>query len=339
MNEAADAAEVREYLAIIRRNIELEARLVDDLLDVTRITQGKLRIHSTPTDLHAILHDALTMINPALRDKQITPVLNLAKEKLMIRGDAARLTQVFSNLIGNAAKFSHPGSQVTIRSSQSADKLRVEIEDTGIGIVPELLPQIFDPFRQGQVGTTRRFGGLGLGLSVAKGLVEAHGGTISVRSAGHKQGATFTVELPVIAAGSVQENSPASPSPGPVTPAHSLRVLLVEDHDDTRHVLHRLMTRWNHSVTVASTLAAARKALEEKTFDLLLSDIGLPDGSGFEVIAAERSDIPAIAMSGYGMEADIARVHAAGFTEHIVKPVTAEVLRKMLNHFSTRPEP
>jgi CheY-like chemotaxis protein len=280
------------------------------------------------------------MIKPALQEKQITPVLDLARERLMIRGDAARLTQVFSNLFGNAAKFSPPGGQVTIRTLQSADKMRVEIEDNGIGIAPELLPHIFEPFRQGQAGTTRRFGGLGLGLSVAKGLVEAHGGTISVRSAGHKQGATFIVELPVIAAGSIPENAAAPPSLSPDAPARSLRVLLVEDHDDTRHVLHRLMTRWSHSVTVASTLAEARKAIAERTFDLLLSDIGLPDGSGYDVIAAlrEHSDIPAIAMSGYGMEADIARVHAAGFTEHIVKPVTAEALRKMLHRFSTRPE-
>lgn len=340
MNEEAGAEEIREYLAIIRRNIELEARLVDDLLDVTRITQGKLRIHSTPADLHTILRDALAMVNPALREKQITPVLDLDEDQPLIRGDAARLTQVFSNLFGNAAKFTPTGGKVTIRSTLTAEKVRVEIEDTGIGITPELLPQVFDPFRQGHVGTTRRFGGLGLGLSVAKGLVEAHGGTISVCSAGHKQGSTFTVELPVIAAGSVPVEAPAPSGTGAASPARSLRVLLVEDHDDTRHVLYRLLTRWNHTVTAASTLAEARQALKEETFDLLLSDIGLPDGSGFEVIAAlrERSGIPAVAMSGYGMEADVARVRAAGFAEHIVKPVTAEALSKMLARFSARSE-
>ena len=338
MNEAAEPAEVRESLAIIRRNIELEARLVDDLLDVTRITQSKLRIHSTPADLHTILRDALAMVNPALREKQITPHLDLAPGQPLIRGDAARLTQVFSNLFGNAAKFTPTGGRVTIRSTLTEEKVRVEIEDTGIGIAPELLSQIFDPFRQGHVGTTRRFGGLGLGLSVAKGLVEAHSGTISVRSAGHKQGSTFTVELPMIAPESLPVETMSPTNNGTAAPARSLRVLLVEDHDDTRHVLHRLMTRWNHTVTAASTLAQAREVLAEETFDLLLSDIGLPDGSGFEVIAAlrERSGIPAVAMSGYGMEADIARVRAAGFVEHIVKPVTAETLHKMLTRFSTR---
>lgn len=340
MNEAADATEVRESLAIIRRNIELEARLVDDLLDVTRITQGKLRIHSTPVDLHAILHDALAMVNPALREKRITAVMDLTKAQPLIRGDAARLTQVFSNLLGNAAKFTPADGQVTIRSTLTGEKIRIEIEDTGIGITPELLPQVFDPFRQGHVDTTRRFGGLGLGLSVAKGLVEAHGGSISARSAGCKQGATFTVELPALAAGSATLSVPASPGGAFTAPARSLRVLLVEDHDDTRQILHLLMMRWGHSVTTASTLTQARQELAEKTFDLLLSDIGLPDGSGLEVIAAlrEKSDIPAIAMSGYGMEADIARAHAAGFTEHIVKPVTADLLRKTLSRFSSLPE-
>jgi signal transduction histidine kinase len=341
MNEAADPAEIRESLAIIRRNIELEARLVDDLLDVTRITQGKLRIHSTPADLHTILRDALAMVTPALREKQITPVLDLTQGQPLIRGDAARLTQVFSNLFGNAAKFTPPGGKLTIRSVLTAEKVRVEIEDNGIGIVAELLPQIFDPFRQGHVGTTRRFGGLGLGLSVAKGLVEAHGGSISVRSAGHKQGATFTVELPVIATGSVPLASPPSPAGGSSAPARSLRVLLVEDHDDTRQVLQRLMTRWNHTVTTASTLEQARKALAEGTFDLLLSDLGLPDGSGFDVIEAlrEKSNAPAVAMSGYGMESDLARTRAAGFAEHIIKPVSAEKLRQLLARFSAPPQP
>jgi len=341
MNEEASASEVRESLAIIRRNIELEARLVDDLLDVTRITQGKLRIHSTPADLHTILHDALAMVNPALQEKQITPALHLAAEQPLIRGDAARLTQVFSNLFGNAAKFTPSGGQVIIRSSLSDGKVKVEIEDNGIGVAPDLLPQIFEPFRQGHVGTTRRFGGLGLGLSVAKGLVEAHGGTISVRSAGYKQGSTFTVELPVIAPDSIPDDPRPAPPGGSPSLSRSLRVLLVEDHDDTRHVLQRLMTRWNHTVTAASTLAQARQAISAGTFDLLLSDIGLPDGSGFEVIDALRavSDIPAIAMSGYGMEADIARVRAAGFAEHIVKPVTAELLRKMITRYSAQPAP
>lgn len=332
---AADPAELRESLNLICRNIELEARLVDDLLDVTRITRGKLRINSTPVDLNAVLQDALAMTQADLREKRLTSVVDLAQGPLWVRGDAARLAQVFSNLLGNAAKFTPSGGQVSVRSLLADSKVRIEIADTGIGIAVEILPQIFDPFRQGHVGTTRRFGGLGLGLSVAKGLVEAHGGTITVQSGGHNQGANFTVELPALQDGSVPAAAPPSlPQEGAT--ARPLRVLLVEDHEDTRLILSRLITRWGHTVTTASTVAQARQVLSESTFDLLLSDLGLPDGSGLEVVMKlrESSRIPAVAMSGYGMDADIAKAHAAGFTEHVVKPVTAETLLQLLAKYS-----
>jgi signal transduction histidine kinase len=331
---AEDEKELRESLELICRNIELEARLVDDLLDVTRITRGKLRINSTPVDIHTVLHDALAMTQADLKNKELTVKLELADGRPLVRGDAARLSQVFCNLLANAAKFTPEGGHVTIRSVLSGGTVRVEVVDDGIGIATEILPQIFDPFRQGHVGTTRRFGGLGLGLSVAKGLVEAHSGKISVYSGGHNQGATFIVELPVLADVSALAVTPPAASPGAKTRA--LRVLLVEDHEDTREVLFRLMTRWGHAVTTASTVAQAREKIAGETFDLLLSDLGLPDGSGLEVIATLRkaSTIPAVAMSGYGMEADIARTRAAGFTEHVVKPVTAETLLDLLARHS-----
>ncbi|MGB8169735.1 MAG: ATP-binding protein [Chthoniobacteraceae bacterium] len=335
-----DPAELRETLAIIRRNIELEALLVDDLLDVTRITRGKLRIQSRPVDLHAVLRDALAMSEPELREKEIVTGIELATGRPLVRGDAARLTQVFSNLLTNAVKFTPPGGSVNIRSVVSDGEVHVEIADTGIGIAAELLPRIFDPFRQGEAGTTRRFGGLGLGLSVAKGLVEAHDGTISARSAGHRQGATFLVGFPLLVGDTAAADAPPAPS-GAATLTRSLRVLLVEDHVDTRNVLQRLITRAGHSVTTATTVGQARRALAEETFDLLLSDLGLPDGSGIEVVATlrERSEIPAIAMSGYGMEADLARTRAAGFTEHIVKPIGAEILRSLLTRHSAPTAP
>ncbi len=332
----ADPVELRESLEIVLRNIELEARLVDDLLDVTRITRGKLRIQSAPVDLHRVLHDALAMAEPMLREKQIVASLDLAPGQPRVRGDGARLAQIFSNLLTNAAKFTPEGGRVAMRSVLAGGAVSVEVADTGVGIAPEVLWQIFDPFRQGEAGTTRRFGGLGLGLSVAKGLVEAHGGAIRVRSAGHGQGATFTVELPVLSPADAPAAAPPSSDSPPPSP-RSLRVLLVEDHEDTRYILHRLMTRWGHTVTTAGTVAQARAALGEEAFDLLLSDLGLPDGSGLEVIATLRgkSGIPAVAMSGYGMETDLARTRAAGFTDHIVKPVAADVLRELLTRFSS----
>jgi len=332
---SADPAELQESLAIIRRNIELEARLVDDLLDVTRITRGKLRLQSAPVDLHAVLRDALAMAEPALSEKQIRPVVQLADGRSTVRGDAARIVQVFSNLLTNAAKFTAAGGRVTVRTSLTAGEVRVEIEDTGIGIAPELLPRIFDAFRQGEAGTARRFGGLGLGLSVAKGLVEAHGGRIEVCSDGYNQGATFTVEFPLLTGAGAPAEAVA-PSVDTSEPLRRLRVLLVEDHDDTRHILQRLIARAGHTVTTASSLQQARRVLAEGDFDFLLSDLGLPDGSGLDVIAAlrQKSDIPAVAMSGFGMEEDVARSRAAGFAEHIIKPVAAEALRELLDRWS-----
>ncbi len=331
-----DAAELRELLAIIRRNIELEVRLVDDLLDVTRIIRGKMRLRSAPVDLHSVLRDALAMAGPALEKKNIATEIDLAPVTPLVRGDAARLTQVFSNLLTNAAKFTSAGGTVTLRSVPQGDTVRVEVTDTGIGIAPEILPQIFDPFRQGEVGTTRRFGGLGLGLSVARGLVEAHDGTIAARSEGHGRGATFVVELPALAEGTVAPVAPPT-LPAAAETSRALRVLLVEDHEDTRHVLHRLMTRWGHEVTTAENVAHAWRELGgEKTFDLLLTDVGLPDGSGLQIIEKlrETSNAPAVAMSGFGMESDVARAHAAGFVEHLTKPVAVEKLRELLSRFT-----
>ncbi len=332
---AADPAELRESLELICRNIELEARLVDDLLDVTRITRGKLRIHSTPVDVHTVLRDALAMTQAELRGKELTIVVDLAEGRPLVRGDAARLAQVFSNLLTNAVKFTPRGGHVRVHSLLTDAIVRVEVTDDGIGVPVEMQPKIFEPFRQGHAGTTQRFGGLGLGLSVAKGLVEAHGGTINVRSSGHNQGAAFSVELPVIKDCSI---SPVLEAPSLTPHEKALRVLLVEDHADTRRVLQRLLTRWGHTVTTTGTVAQARQALSEETFDLLLSDLGLPDGSGLDVIAKlrETSQIPAVAMSGYGMAADIKRTLDAGFNEHLVKPVTAEILLQMLARYPQR---
>ena len=327
----SDPAVLRESLALIRRNIELEARLVDDLLDLTRISHGKLRIASAPVDLHTTLRDALAIAEPVLREKNIAVAHELTAHRHLVRGDAARLAQVFSNLLTNAAKFTPEAGRVTIRTANEDGVLRIEVSDTGIGIDPNVLPNIFLPFQQEQTGTSRRFGGLGLGLSVAKGLAEAHGGSIEARSGGRDLGATFTVTLPALDATCLDTESASAP-PASAAPARSLRVLLVEDHEDTRAVLHRLLTRWGHTVTIAGSVAQARAAIAAGTFELMLSDIGLPDGTGLEVVAAlrEKSDIPAVAMSGYGMEADLARAREAGFTEHIVKPVAVEALREVL---------
>ena len=217
----SDPAELRESLALIRRNVELEARLVDDLLDLTRISAGKLRIASAPVDLHVILRDALAIAEPVLREKNIAVESGLEASRHLVRGDAARLAQVFSNVLTNAAKFTPPAGRVTLRSTNvDGSEVCVEVGDSGIGIAPEMLPVIFEPFRQEEASTTRRFGGLGLGLSVAKSLVEAHGGTISARSDGRDRGATFAITLPALEATALAAENPAAS-------AETLRVLLI----------------------------------------------------------------------------------------------------------------
>jgi signal transduction histidine kinase len=334
-----EVGEQREYLGIIRRNIELEARLVDDLLDITRIGRDKLRIQTAPVDLHAILRDALAIADPALRGKKIAVVSHLDGAGPVIRGDSARLAQIFANILNNAAKFTPEAGQVTIDCEAVGDRARVKVSDTGIGIAQENLVRIFDPFRQAEAGTARQFGGLGLGLSIAKGLVEAHGGSIRLWSDGAARGTQVTVELPLPAIG-IPPLAVESPASEPAAPARSLRILLVEDHEDTRRILGRLMTRWGHAVTIASTVAEARQAMESHEFDLMLSDLGLPDGSGCDVIAhlREKSEIPAVAMSGYGMETDLARTQAAGFNQHVIKPVSAEMLHEVLSRLAGAPD-
>jgi signal transduction histidine kinase len=324
--------ELREALGIIRRNIELEARLVDDLLDLTRISRGKLEVHLSTIDLHETIRHAANMCSKSAQEKGTQLTLELKAPVHFAHGDAARLAQVFWNLLLNAMKFTPAEGRITVSTSNPApNRFRVEVADTGIGIAPEMLARIFEPFQQGEEADARRYGGLGLGLSVAKGLVAAHGGTIVAHSAGRNCGATFVIEL----ATAVPPATPEAANGASREPRQQprLRILLVEDHGDTRRVLERLLTRWGHEVRCASTVAHAIEAAEDFDADLLLSDIGLPDGTGIDLLGKLRSrrDIKAIAMSGYGMETDLTETRHAGFAEHLIKPVSAERLKEMLS--------
>jgi signal transduction histidine kinase len=328
--ENIDPRELRESLALIRRNIELEARLVDDLLDLTRISKGKLQIHVSTINLHETVQHAAEMCRSEAHQKQANLVLHLEAADHYVRGDGARLAQVSWNLILNAVKFTPAEGRITVRTcNPEPGRVRIEVEDTGIGIEPEMLARIFEPFQQGEENTTRRFGGLGLGLSVAKGLIIAHGGSISVASDGKDRGAKFTVEMATTEPPAAPKIAPAMPSSAP---QRSLRILLAEDHEDTRRALDRLLTRWGHQVRTAPTIADALAIAGDFLPQVLLSDIGLPDGTGIELIGKIRNDheIIAIAMSGYGMEADMELTKHAGFAEHLVKPVSAERLKESI---------
>lgn len=330
-----DPRELRESLALIRRNIELEARLVDDLLDITRISKGKLEVHLSTVDLHETIQHAADMCHSAAHNKHSKVTLLLEATEQYVRGDGARLAQVFWNLILNAVKFTPAEGRITVRTTNPTPAaIRIEVIDNGIGIDPEMLSQIFEPFQQGEDSTARRFGGVGLGLTIAKGLIDAHGGTIAARSAGKNRGATFEIELATIAPPPAPEIS-GNDIPAGQTP-RSLRILLVEDHEDTRHALTRLLTRWGHVVRSAPTIAQALEGVPEFDPEILLSDIGLPDGTGMDLLGKLRQnrDIPAIAMSGYGMESDLAQTKHAGFNAHLVKPVAAARLKETIDRLS-----
>jgi CheY-like chemotaxis protein len=258
----------------------------------------------------------------------VNVALDLQAPNHRVEGDSARLLQAFWNLLQNAVKFTPAGGDITVRTHGDSRRLQVEIADNGIGIEPDALPLIFEAFGQADETISRRFGGLGLGLALSKALVEAHGGNVHARSAGADQGATFIVELET-----TTRPVPAADVPTELrAPTPSLRILLVEDHEDTRWTVSRLLKRWGHSVETASTVAEALQLATEKRFDLVVSDLGLPDAHGNELMQQLRktSAIRGIAVSGYGTEADVERSRAAGFDVHLAKPIGAQRLREAI---------
>lgn len=328
-------ADIREQLVMMRHNIELEARLIDDLLDMTRITHGKLTIASVVTDLHEVLRHSDEIIRSDGLGSNVQIVFQLDAARHHVTGDPARLHQVFWNLLKNALKFTPPGGMVTVRTRNDANgQIIVSVSDTGIGISAEALPQIFRAFEQGDVTGKHRYGGLGLGLAISQAVVAMHRGTIHAASAGVGKGAVFSVTLNTVAA-------PADAPEGKSThetPVPGLRLLVVEDHAATREVLRRLLTRSGHHVTLAGSKEEGIAAFGTEHYDVVISDLGLPDGSGLDLMREiqQRRKIPGIALSGYGMESDLKLTQEAGFVAHLVKPINSEQLRQLLGEIAKR---
>ena len=316
-NEPDVRQDVRESLQMIRRNVELEARLIDDLLDLTRIDRGKVQLTFEIVDADTLLQNALEICQPEIDRKHLRPSLNLRAKRVHMRADPARLQQIFWNLINNAVKFTPPNGQITITTTNdSAEKLRVEIADSGTGIEAEALPKIFDAFEQG--GRTES-GGLGLGLAISKTLVEAHKGTITAHSAGRNKGSTFTLVFPTCEKIEPQIAPALSPR---VAQRQPMRILLVEDHEDTNRSLTNLLRRRGYEVQSALTFQSAIELSGKEKFDVLISDLGLPDGSRIDLIQKLAPKPPlGIALTGFGMEQDIRRSRGAGFQHHLVKPI------------------
>ena len=328
--------DTREQLEVIRRNVELEARLIDDLLDVTRIERGKIELHRQMVDLRQIISNAVEVCKPDIEARHLEFGVEAPDEPFLVDADAGRLQQVFWNLLRNAIKFTPLGGCVGMRCRREGNTVIAEVNDSGIGIDPHILPRIFNAFEQGEEGTNRQFGGLGLGLTISKAMVEMHGGTIEAHSEGKGKGASFCVRLPLVVSGP----APAAASPGetqspPESPRKlvALRILLVEDHGDTVRIIRRLLESDGHKVDAAADVATALQLCLSREYDLLLSDLGLPDGSGLELMRSLRHQgimLAGIALSGFGQEADINQSLAAGFTSHLTKPVDFKVLQQAI---------
>ena len=330
-HEGMVADDLRPTLEMIRRNVELEARLIDDLLDLTRVSKGKVQLNLEIVDAHSLLRSALEICQSDIEDKQLRVSVDLAAEKVQLEADPARMQQIFWNLIKNAVKFTPEGGRLEIRTTDEPDDhLRVEISDSGVGIDPESLPKIFDAFEQGE---RMRYGGLGLGLAISKSLVETHHGRMTAQSAGRDQGATFTLLFPVSAG---KKSAVARSKPLSAAERKSVEILLVEDHVDTNRSLTHLLRHRGYRVHPAHSVQSALDLAAKEHFDVLVSDIGLPDGTGTDLMRKLTAAGPVfgIALSGFGMEDDIRRSHDSGFNHHLVKPVDLNKLDSLLQDVS-----
>ena len=330
--------ELEETFRLIRRNVELEARLIDDLLDITRISHGKLELDRRPVDVHELIRHALDICRSTAQAKGVALVSGLDAAHHGAQADAARLQQVFWNLLHNGIKFTPAGGSVRIGTRNPAEgRLEVEVADTGMGLTAERLDRIFDAFEQGDARITREFGGLGLGLAICKALVEAHGGEISASSPGLDLGAAFRVSLATVADETLGRGDAPAPAAAEAPVARS--VLLVEDHVDSARVLVRLMSRRGYRVFHASSVAEAEALFRREPVDVIVSDLGLPDGSGLDLIKKLQGvrATPSIVLSGYGEAETLASSLDAGVREHLTKPVEWTRLEAVLQRVLGRP--
>jgi CheY-like chemotaxis protein len=319
-----NATKTAQALETIERNAKLQAQLIDDLLDVAKILRGKLSLDAAPVNLVFVIESALDTVRTAAVAKSILlqPTLPQIGQ---ISGDAARLQQVVWNLLSNAIKFTPMGGQVAIRLEQVGNQAQITVTDTGKGINPDFLPYIFESFRQEDFSTTRKYGGLGLGLAIVRTVVEAHGGMIFADSLGEGQGATFSVQFPLIEALETIQHEQLPEAEPDLT---GIRVLTIDDEADARELFTVLLSQYGAEVLSVASAAAFLASLESFAPDVLVSDIGMPEIDGYTLLEQVRSlppehggQIPAIALTAYAREEDQERCLAAGFQYHIPKPI------------------
>jgi len=326
----------RDDVETIWRNVNLEARLIDDLLDVTRIIRGKVELDKRPVDLGGVIRLAVEVCMPDVEARQLHLGVDPGPDgPYVVHADATRLQQAFWNLLKNAVKFTPHGGCVGVRCRREAGDVVVEVTDSGQGMTADLMPRVFTAFEQGERSITRQFGGLGLGLTITKGLVDMHGGTVEAHSDGVGKGSMFRVRLP-LADAALPANAggrPGGAGGAPVPAKRALRILLVEDHGDTARIMKRLLQMDGHEVRAAGDVATGLEMALGEAFDLLISDLGLPDGSGVDLmrrLRASGSKLPGIAVSGYGQEEDIRRSREAGFAIHLTKPTSPDRLAESI---------
>ncbi len=327
--------QLRDEVNAITRNVQLEARLIDDLLDLTRIARGKIELQLEAVDVHDLLQDTVDIVREDVGFKELKVATDFRAGAHHVHADSVRIHQVFWNLLNNAVKFTPNGGSITLRTwNDETGRCVIAISDTGIGIEPAHQARIFNAFEQGERTITRRFGGLGLGLAISKKLVDLHGGTIAVESPGSGRGATFCVTLAALQAPEIEAKK--SVSGNGALPA-SLQVLIVDDHAETLRVLSALLSKRGHKVSTAVSLQSALEILEQDRFDVLISDIGLPDGDGNELIRAakERQSLKGIALSGFGMEDDRRNSKESGFDYHLTKPIEFQKLESVLREIAS----
>jgi PAS domain S-box-containing protein len=311
---------------VIERNAEAQIRLIEEVLDVSRIVTGKMALTMEPTEVRAVVRATIDTVRPAMRAKRIRFEENLADDLPLVYGDAHRLQQVFWNLLSNAVKFTGTDGTISLTGRLAPPVAEFEIKDTGIGIRREVLPFVFDRFRQADSSITRMHGGLGLGLAIVRHIVELHGGTVAASSAGEGDGATFTIRLPVAEPG--EATTPGDS--GLTRPAlrgqllHDRRILVVEDHADARELVVAVLESAGALVVSTSTARDAMTHAREARPDVLITDLGLPVEDGYALLAEFRNmcpDVPAIALTAYARTSDRDRALAAGFQRHAIKPV------------------
>jgi signal transduction histidine kinase len=332
----------RELRDMMSRQVEQLVRLIDDLLDVSRISRGKLNLRREPVDLSDVVNTALDVSRPMIDSAKHRLELQLPPESLVLDGDKVRLSQIISNLLINAAKYTPPGGLIELDIHAAGSQVVIRVCDNGVGIPPEMLTAVFELFTQVDSSHTRTHGGLGIGLTLVKTLVEMHEGTIIARSQGMGCGSEFIVRLPLAGPGLVAKPVETMPLPVPSKPVPANRILIVDDNESAGYLLGRLLQKLGQHVHTVSSATAALEVVDSLKPDILISDIAMPGMSGYELAGEIRSRAESpqpklIALTGYGRETDRQQAREAGFDHHLTKPVDLQALEQLLIKLSDEP--